>query len=237
MKALPNLSRTASKNRVNKVAVSAMPARSGPAEALSPVPDSPAIFNCPNPTLWDLPLSSIFSRWTEPRAPGRVPPWRPRPFSPRQHQPRTHREKLCPALFTIFWNAYPCACPPCLLAFHDLSYLIIHNTDHPHMLINIRNTGHNNRPRLSLPARATATIFWDSYTRFRGCHPSAACKCPWLACVPGFHASLPSTISHTSQFTTSTAVPCSLTLDIQGRILFCIVASRPGPDNRHSVIR
>jgi len=143
VKALPNLSRTASKNRVNKAAVSAMSARSGPAEALSPVPDSPAIFNYRNPTLWDLSLSSIFSRWTEPPAPGRVPPWQPRPFSPRQHQPRSRRQTLCAALFRTFWNAYPCPCPPCPLAFDELSYLIIHNiTRHP-MLINIRNTGTN----------------------------------------------------------------------------------------------
>jgi len=98
---------------------------------------------------------------------------------PRHARPR--RQTLCAALFRIFWNKYPCACPLCPVAFHDLSYLIIHNTDHPHMLINIRNTGHNNRPRLSLPAKPTATILGTAID------VSSAPTYPRLPYVPAFH--------------------------------------------------
>ena len=106
---------------------------------------------------------------------------------------------------------------PCIPGCHDLSYLTIHNIDRRTMLINIRNTGINKRPWLSLPAKPTATIFRTVVQVF------SASMCPHFPRVLAFHFLLAATNSHTSQFITSTALPCPLTLEIQERIVLSIV--------------
>jgi len=114
-------------------------------------------------------------------------------ISHRPRHARTRRHTPCAALFRIVWNAYPCTCPPCLLACDGLSRIIIHNIAHHPMLINIRNTGFNNQPRLSLPAKPTPTM--------PGTLIESPCSCG------------------TGDTTRWIHLPCPLTLEIQDRIV------------------